>query len=131
MIAAAELRRIADAKLADAVDLYRLGRYDSSIYLCGYAVELALKARICDTLGWAGYPEARGEFHHLQSFRTHDLGMLLHLSGQETRIVSDFSGAWSEVLKWNSAARYLAAGSTNRDNCLKMLDAVALLVEEI
>lgn len=131
MIATAELRRIADAKLADAVALYQAGRYDNAVYLGGYAVELVLKARICDTLGWDGYPETGGEFHHLQSFRTHDLGMLLHLSGQEARIVSDFSGAWSEVLKWNSAARYLAAGSTNLDNCLKMLDAVALLVEAI
>lgn len=131
MIATAELRRIADAKLADAVDLYRLGRYDSSIYLCGYAVELALKARICDTLGWAGYPEARGEFRDLQSFRTHDLGMLIHLSGQEARIKNDFPGAWRVVSQWNSAASYLAAGSVNRDNCLAMLDSVALLLEAI
>ncbi len=131
MIATAELRRIADAKLADAVVLRQAGRYDNAIYLGGYAVELALKARICDTLGWNGYPETGGEFHHLQSFRTHDLGMLLHLSGQETRIKNDFSRAWSTVSLWNSAARYLAAGSANEDNCFKMLEAVALLVEEI
>lgn len=131
MIATAELRRIADAKLADAVALHQAGRYDNAVYLGGYAVELALKARICDTLGWAGYPETGGEFHQLQSFRTHDLGMLLHLSGRETRIKNDFPGAWRIVSQWSSAARYLAAGSVNRDNCLAMLDSVALLVEAI
>ncbi len=131
MIATAELRRIADAKLADAVVLRQAGRYDNAVYLGGYAVELALKARICDTLGWDGYPETGGEFHHLQSFRTHDLAILLHLSGQETRIENDFHDAWGVVSNWNSAARYLAAGSANEDNCFTMLEAVALLVEAI
>ena len=131
MIATAELRRIADAKLADAVDLYRLGRYDSSIYLCGYAVELALKARICDTLGWAGYPEARGEFRDLQSFRTHDLRMLLHLSGIEVRIDNEFPNAWEAVETWRPEWRYLPVGKTDEGRCSAMLGAVAILMGEL
>lgn len=131
MIATAELRRIADAKLADAVVLRQAGRYDNAIYLGGYAVELALKARICDTLGWDGYPSRAAEFQDYRSFQTHDLKVLLHLSGQETRIENEFHDAWGVVSKWNSAARYLAAGSVNEDNCLKMLEAFALLVEAI
>ena len=131
MIATAELRRIADAKLADAVVLRQAGRYDNAIYLGGYAVELALKARICDTLGWDGYPSRAAEFQDYRSFQTHDLKVLLHLSGRETRIKNDFPRAWGIVSRWNSASRYLAAGSANEDNCFTMLEAVALLVQAI
>ena len=46
----AELRKIAKARLKDAEALLAAHRYDGAIYLCGYAVELALKARICQTL---------------------------------------------------------------------------------
>lgn len=131
MITTAELRRMAAAKLADAIVLHRAGRYDNAVYICGYAVELALKARICDTLGWDGYPEVRSEFRYLQSFQTHSLGMLLHLSGREVHIKNDFPDAWRVVSQWNSAARYLATGSTTGGNSLTMLESVVLLLEAI
>jgi HEPN domain-containing protein len=56
MIARDELRRIAWGRLRDAELLLNGGRYDGAAYLCGYAVELTLKARICRTLKWAGFP---------------------------------------------------------------------------
>jgi hypothetical protein len=45
-----ELHRIAQARLEDAEALFRSGRYDGAIYIGGYAIEMALKARICETL---------------------------------------------------------------------------------
>ena len=48
-----------------------------SAYLCGDVVELALKARICTTLSRPGFPEKRSEFDIFQSFKTHDLDVLL------------------------------------------------------
>lgn len=131
MIATAELRRIADAKLADAIDLYRLGRYDSSIYLCGYAVELALKAEICDALSWDGYPANTKDFQGLQSFRTHHLDTLLHLSGLENRVKHDFSTDWELVTEWDPEWRYLPAGSISDEECLEMLEAVTTLLGAI
>jgi hypothetical protein len=83
MITARNLRAIARARLRDARVLLRARRWDGAVYLCGYAVELALKARICQTLKWAGFPETPAEFKGLQSVKTHDLEMLLHLSGIE------------------------------------------------
>ena len=47
MISRTELRRIARARLRDAEVLFGAGRYDGAIYVCGYAIELTLKARIC------------------------------------------------------------------------------------
>ena len=50
-----DLKGVARAKLNDAQHLYRGRRYDSAFYLCGYAVEAALKYRICRTHGWSEY----------------------------------------------------------------------------
>jgi len=57
-----ELRTLARARLKDAQILFTAKRYDAATYLCGYAVELALKARICQTLGWTFFPETNKEF---------------------------------------------------------------------
>jgi hypothetical protein len=88
MIPRLALRRLAHARLADSRALYLAGRYDAALYLCGYAVELALKARICRTLRWQGYPESRTEFANYGSFRIHDLQVLLELSGRKEQIKS-------------------------------------------
>jgi HEPN domain-containing protein len=62
VIPASTLRNIAAARLEDARQLFVAGRFDGAAYLCGYAVELALKARICDTLAWSEFPETAKEF---------------------------------------------------------------------
>lgn len=59
MISTKDLKAIARARLRDAHLLLRAKRFDGAFYLCGYAVELALKARICRTLKWAGFPGER------------------------------------------------------------------------
>ncbi|MBI1923693.1 HEPN domain-containing protein, partial [Candidatus Poribacteria bacterium] len=81
MISKDDLRKIARAKLKDAEVLYKNRRYDGAVYLCGYTIETVLKARICRTLKWEGFPSTRSEFQSYQSFRTHDLVVLLTLSG--------------------------------------------------
>lgn len=47
MLTRKQLKDIIQARLDDADALQVAGRYDGAIYLCGYAVELALKCRIC------------------------------------------------------------------------------------
>jgi hypothetical protein len=86
VISRTDLRRIARARLRDSEALFDAGRYDGAIYLCGYAIELALKARICRVLNWPGFPATRAEFTPYQSFRTHSLDVLLTLSGWEQRV---------------------------------------------
>jgi HEPN domain-containing protein len=49
MISRTDLRAIARALLRDAEALLAAKRYDGAFHICGYAVELALKARICRT----------------------------------------------------------------------------------
>ena len=68
-----DIKAIAKARLRDAQVLLRGNRFEGAIYLCGYAIELALKARICQTLKWGGYPASNKEFDDYKSFKTHDL----------------------------------------------------------
>jgi HEPN domain-containing protein len=95
------MQPIARARLRDAKVLLRARRFDGAFYLCGYSVELALKARICQTLKWPGFPEAANEFKALQSLKTHDLEILLRLSGVEARVKAKYLAEWSVVLDWN------------------------------
>ena len=131
MIAGTELRKIARERLADANALFESGRYDGAIYLCGYAVEISLKYRICKTLRWAGYPDTRAEFERYQSFRTHDLRVLLHLSGREAKIKASMFTEWSTVAAWDPAARYESGGEASEAKAERMLEAAAVLVRAL
>jgi HEPN domain-containing protein len=128
MIAVADLRELAIARLKGAETLYAAGQYDTCVYLCGYCIELLLKARICRTLGWRGFPESNTEFQRYASFRTHDLEALLHLSGIEMAIKSEHQNAWKAVKSWEPNFRYLPTGAFTADTASHMLNAVKELL---
>jgi hypothetical protein len=128
VISVSDLQAIAKARLEDAEVLARNERLDGARYLCGYAVELTLKARICATLNWSGFPETRSEFEDFKSFKTHKLDVLLRLSGQEQRIKSDHLWAWSAVATWDPEARYKAIGQTEFIDVVLMLSAAETLM---
>ncbi len=131
MIPRNELRKIARARLKDSEALFQSGRYDSALYLCGYAIELALKARICRTLKWAGFPSTRKDFESLASLKTHDLDILLKLSGIENKIQAGFAAEWSVVADWNPESRYHAIGTTNQSEAARMIAAAKTLLRVI
>ena len=110
MLTIAELREISAARLDDAQALFDAGRYDAASYLCGYSLELALKAKICETLNWADFPESGKEFDSYRSFKTHNLEVLLHLSGVEGRIFTELEQEWDTVQRWNSELWYARPG---------------------
>jgi len=62
MVKKTELRILARARIKEAQILFDVKRYDAATYLCGYAMELALKARICQTLGYTHFPQTNKEF---------------------------------------------------------------------
>ena len=90
MISVQELENLCNDRLEDARNLYQAGRYNGAVYLCGYVVEIGLKKRICITLGCPGYPSKGNEFDGLGSFKTHDLEILLQLSGLEQKLKNEF-----------------------------------------
>jgi len=131
MISRSDLKKISKARLRDAKILLGGKRFEGAIYLCGYAIELALKARICQTLRWPEFPSTAGEFNNYKSFRSHDLEVLLHLSGIESKIKTTFLGDWSTVAQWDPDSRYKAIGTATRSDADQMISAAVALVKKI
>lgn len=129
MISYSELTAISTERIKDAEILLHGQRYDGAVYLCGYAVELWLKAKICQTLNWAEYPETNHEFKNYQSFRTHDLEVLLHLSGIENIVRSKkYKVEWSIVKNWNPNMRYSPRNQVNYSDTNEMIKSAKVLV---
>jgi HEPN domain-containing protein len=120
-----EIEKIVQARVEDAQVLYESSRYDGSVYLCGYAIELGLKARICRTLQWDEYPTS-GKY---SSFKTHDLDVLLHLTGCEDKIKLKHLADWSIVAQWNPEARYNPIGSVQDSDAKDMLESTKELLK--
>jgi hypothetical protein len=110
-------------KIKDAEILWENNRFPASVYIAGYAVEIALKYKICKTLQFnLGFPETRqelsGYFTHINNnysqpliidindIRTHNLNKLLIYSGIELKIQNDFFIDWRIVTGWNPENRY-------------------------
>jgi HEPN domain-containing protein len=129
MISPKDLRTIARARLRDAQVLLKAKRFDGAFYLSGYAVELALKARICRTLKWRDFPQSGREFDDFRSLRTHDLEVLLKFSGFEQRVTAKALKEWSVVAKWNPEKRYQAIGLLKPPEAAEMVRYVERLLE--
>jgi HEPN domain-containing protein len=129
VIPVAELDRIAQARLGDAKALLAASRYDGAIYLCGYSVEVALKARICRALNWSDFPSTGGEFQAYKTFQTHELDVLLRLSGQEVRIKQQRFALWNAVAVWKSESRYSVVGTAQKLDAEAMIQAAEQLIK--
>ncbi len=123
MISTRDLSKIARARLRDSEILFSNKRYDGAVYLCGYAIELALKLKICKALKWSGFPEEKRGFSSFSSFKTHDLDVLLKLSGVESKIRSLHLVDWSIIANWEPGVRYKPTGSSRKIDAENMLSS--------
>ena len=75
MINLTDFEEVANARFEDAVVLALYDRYDGAIYLCGFAVEIALKIRITKEHQLPSFPETIVEFKNfpIKKIKTHDL----------------------------------------------------------
>ena len=126
-----ELRSISSARLEDAQALFDVGRYDAASYLCGYALELALKARICETLNWDEFPESGRDFEDYRSFRTHNLNVLLFLSGVRNSIMADREEEWGIVMGWDSELWYSRPGHHSEQTASGILDSTQAILRAL
>ena len=129
MISINDLNNLCEDRVKDAEILIAANRFDGAYYLCGYAIELALKKRICRTLCWQGYPNNNKEFERLKTFKTHSLEILLTLSGIEDKIKKFFLPEWSIVNAWTPETRY-ASRTNSKQMANSMLEAVKTLLEQ-
>ena len=128
MIPLVELDKIARARLEDAKTLLAAGRFDGATYVCGYAVEVALKTRICRTLNWPEFPSTSSEFHAYRSFQTHELDVLLRLSGQEARVKENHFALWNTAAIWKAESRYNIIGTVQQSDAEAMIRAAEQLL---
>lgn len=125
MVTREQLRALALLRLREAQALFDAGLFDGCVYLCGHVVELALKARICATLGVNEYPEKGSRLK--DAFRTHDFDDLKLPAGMEsefTAIRPVLLSNWSIASKWKPELRYDAPGSCTRVDAEEVLTAI-------
>lgn len=117
-----ELRKIAICRLKEAKLLHLNGYYDGAVYLCGYVLEVALKARICKHLKVNEYPEKIG------GFKIHDFSDLLILSGLSNKINASSNMLlftnWNIVTTWQPDMRYKPVGSSTRQASEDLISAL-------
>ena len=128
MLTVNQLRELSRERIKDAEALFTLQRYEGAMYICGYAVEIALKARIC-TLRRAGFPSETKEFNQnpkYQFLKVHALGLLLSYSGQEERVKTRLSAEWSAVAAWSPESRYTPATKITRKSPSRVVDRLEM-----
>jgi len=146
MLSKQDLKGMAFSKLSDAKVLFISNKHDSSLYLIGYSIELALKSKICKILKLdKGFPENKGEFEvyikssdndlgneikDLREIRNHNLQKLLYYSGQEFSIKAELLDEWTTISYWNPELRYrIQIGNKDfNDKVIKSVEKILNLI---
>jgi HEPN domain-containing protein len=124
-----DLKTLAEIRLKEAKVLYRNKLYDGSAYLCGYVVELSLKALICKHLCIPNYID---EGDHKLVFKTHEFDRLLILAGlsQEINIANSVNiklyNNWLTLTPLKPEIRYSPPGTYRKEDVLAMLKALSV-----
>ena len=120
-----EFQELAKLRLKEAEHLYSEKLYDGCVYMCGYVVEFALKARICKVLKLVKYPD-EGKFSEL--FKKHDFDLLQRLAGLhgeiETAKGTQSGINWSIATEWKVEQRYSPVGTSNQKKASDVLSSI-------
>lgn len=118
-----ELKTLARLRLKEAECLYRSGFYNGCVYLCGYVVECALKARICKVLNLDEYPADELKFS-----KTHDFDVLKLLAGLKKDLApgsnQELWENWSVATRWKPELRYQPPGQNNQETAGEVIDSI-------
>ncbi len=142
------LRILIGQKLKDADVLIANKRYPTAVYLAGYALEIALKLKICKIFKFVnGFPENKAEFNNYQNsvksqpsfagainqlrdIKHHELNKLLFYSGAEYNVKLTLLSEWNLVVTWTPEVRY----SINRilkKNAIENIAAIKSIIQSI
>ena len=109
MLTRADLQRLAQVRLDDALFLLQGNRSSSAYYLAGYAVELGLKACISRQVQSNTIPD-RG---FINAVYTHKLDTLISIAGlrpqfdADVKADSQFAAYWAIANNWSEESRYV------------------------
>jgi hypothetical protein len=106
-----EFEGIAGVRAFEAKTLLEAGCPSGAMYLCGYAIELALKAVISKGFDANTIPDKK----LINSIYVHDLNALVKLAGLEPALEdakrsSEFEANWEIVKDWSETKRYEIIG---------------------
>ncbi len=148
MIPKKVLKELVNQKLRDADVLLSNRRYPTAFYIAGYALEIALKLKVCKIFKFAqGFPEDKVDFNLYQTsfkhqkilantitkirdIRNHDLNKLLFYSGAEYEIKLNCLNEWNLALDWDPEMRYRMQKFIKKDVAIK-IGAIKTLIENI
>lgn len=150
MPSAVTLKKLAALRLREAEALFQAKLYDGAAYLCGYVVEVALKARICKVMKVRDYEDlfsldartvrtASGKLLRVEAFKkhvrvaspykTHEVDKLLLLAGLDQELhgagtTSALFRNWSLASDWKPEGRYDAPGTRIRKDVEDRINAL-------
>ncbi len=148
MISKKDLRELINQKLKDADILISNRRYSTAFYIAGYALELALKLKICKIFKFTQrFPEGKFDFSLYQNsfkhqkllantitkirdIKSHDLNNLLFYSGTEYDIKLNYLNEWNLVVNWNPEMRYKTQKLLKKD-VVNKFKAIKTLIQNI
>jgi len=131
MIDLIEFEKIARARLEDSHVLAIFNRYGGAIYLCGYALEIALKIKISKEHNQSSFPETRVEFRNFpiggERIKTHNLSVLLSLSPSMEQYIRNSRECFRKFNRlssnWNAEFRYKQLSILGDENlCFKLIE---------
>lgn len=127
-----ELVDLAKTRLAEAQVLHDNHKHDGAVYLCGYAVEVALKSAALKERLW-GFPEETEEFKLYEEVKTHELDKLLKIADKTQTLLNDrtFSIHWGYVKNWRSEFRYRPIGTASEADSSQMLSATSAIMTSL
>lgn len=102
-----DLQQLAETRLREARILLDAAEWAGAYYLCGYAVECALKAVIAAQVSAGDFPDKR----LATAAHTHDLPTLRGLAGLDENLAAgklnpSQSANWQVAKDWRETARY-------------------------
>ncbi|RPI17576.1 MAG: HEPN domain-containing protein [Ignavibacteriae bacterium] len=119
-----DLQKISKIRLKEARELLHTGNYNGAYYLCGYAIECALKSCIAKKTNKYDFPDKKLAN---KSF-THELRTLMDIAGLSVQFENEkstnvnFSAKWLVVKDWNEDSRYEFHDKNKAEN---MYNAIA------
>ena len=121
-----DFKVLADLRVEEAHVLLASGKQQGAYYLCGYAVECALKACIARTMRLYRFPPKKEFVYKIYS---HNLNALVNAAGLDVQLDAAinanqaFAANWNTVKDWNEDSRYKGSGLNGTDLYNAVTDA--------
>lgn len=128
-----EIRDLANRRIEEAKVLVANNYFEGAVYIAGYAIELTLKAKICDLLdipNLFNFGNNDIKATYIRGYKSHDLEQLILLSGLRNKFqtakgenVKLFEN-WSVICEWSEEKRYCKCGTESADEANKFITAI-------